>query len=312
MSQCFCALIFTLLLVAAASVEAATCPDTDALALSWLDKMSRNSQQLSYHGVATLQRGGDLQVLQFSHLESQDDSSESLIKLTGQGAQVERGPHPLDCIHPGQQLLRFGDALQASDCDMARQYRFSVVGDGRVAGRDTVQIEVVPRDMYRFGYLLYLDKETGLLLKSETIGHGHKVLEKFQFARLSYSEAVPSVNGVVVTHQARHPDARNPAISTPVSRDWTVNWLPRGFMPTDISFGTSGRRTYTDGLAVFSVFLEDLNREMRPGEGLVRQGGTTSYTRGMLIAEEPVLVTVVGEVPVNTARMVADSIAWEH
>jgi sigma-E factor negative regulatory protein RseB len=51
---------------------------------------------------------------------------------------------------------------------------------------------------------------------------------------------------------------------------------------------------------------------MRPGEGLVRQGGTTSYTRGMLIAEEPVLVTIVGEVPVNTARMVADSIAWEH
>ena len=58
------------------------------------------------------------------------------------------------------------------------------------------------------------------------------------------------------------------------------------------------------------VFLEELAREIRPGEGVVRSGGTTSYTRGMSFAGQPVLVTVIGEVPVNTARMVADSINW--
>jgi sigma-E factor negative regulatory protein RseB len=30
----------------------------------------------------------------------------------------------------------------------------------------------------------------------------------------------------------------------------------------------------------------------------------------MRIAGQPVLVTVIGEVPVNTARMVADSVNW--
>jgi sigma-E factor negative regulatory protein RseB len=30
----------------------------------------------------------------------------------------------------------------------------------------------------------------------------------------------------------------------------------------------------------------------------------------MRIDEQPVLVTVIGEVPVNTARMVADSLDW--
>ncbi len=44
----------------------------------------------------------------------------------------------------------------------------------------------------------------------------------------------------------------------------------------------------------------------------MRSGGTTSYTRGMKLSGQPVLVTVIGEVPVNTARMVADSVAWKH
>ena len=291
---------------------AAVCPDTDPRALSLLDKMSRNIQQISYHGVATLQRDGDMQVLQLSHVVDQDSSAERLTELTGQGAQVERATHPLDCIHPGQQMLRLGAALQAGDCNIARQYRLRVSGGERIAGRNAVRIEVDPRDMYRFGYIMYLDQETGLLLKSETIGRGSRVLEKFQFAHLSYNEAMPEISGVTVTHQARHPDPHTQTISAPVSRAWTVSWLPRGFTPADRSLGISGRRTYTDGLAVFSVFLEDLKHEIRPGEGLVRDGGTTSYTRGMLVAGEPVLVTVVGDVPVNTARLVADSIGWEH
>ena len=69
------------------------------------------------------------------------------------------------------------------------------------------------------------------------------------------------------------------------------------------------RRTFTDGLAVFSVFLEFLSGEIRPGEGVIRNGGTTSYTRGMHLGDQSILVTVIGEVPLNTARMVADSIA---
>ena len=81
--------------------------------------------------------------------------------------------------------------------------------------------------------------------------------------------------------------------------------MPTGPMPES---GSS--RSYTDGLAVFSVFLEELGREMRPGEGVVRRGATISYTRGMQLAKTPVLVTVIGEIPVNTARMVADSIGW--
>jgi sigma-E factor negative regulatory protein RseB len=45
---------------------------------------------------------------------------------------------------------------------------------------------------------------------------------------------------------------------------------------------------------------------------VARNGSTISYTRGMRLPGQPLLVTVLGEVPVNTARMVADSIEQVH
>ena len=298
------------LLPLGSSAQSTACPGTDTTALSWLDKMSRSMHQVSYHGVVTLQRGDDMQVMQVSHQVDGGTSADSLTQLTGQGAQIKRGSHPLDCMHPGHQLLRVADDLQAGRCGIAEQYRFSVADGERIAGRRSVSIRIEPRDMYRFGYAMSLDRETGLLLKTEMIGRGSKVLERFQFANLSYSGQLPGATEVDIIHEAEHPHPASRSTESSLGRAWVVRWLPRGFAATDLPSEQSRRRTYTDGLAVFSVFLEDLEREIRPGEGLVRNGGTTSYTRGMRLTDQPVLVTVIGEVPVNTARMVADSVGW--
>ena len=296
----------------AASVAATACPEADAAALQWLDRMSRSLRQISYQGIVTLQRGDEMQVMQVSHTVDQGLSFEHLTELTGQGAQVDRGPHSLNCVHPGDKMLRIEEFSQADRCGIAEQYRFIIADSERVAGRDAVRIKIEPRDMYRFGYVMALDRETGLLLKSQTISHGHETLETMQFAHLTYTDAVPPKDNVAVIHEAQHPQPEAATTGASVARAWTVAWLPRGFVATDATLGTSGRRTYTDGLAVFSVFLENLESEMRPGEGLIRQGGTTTYTRGMRLAGQPVLVTVIGEVPVNTARLLADSVSWEQ
>jgi len=296
----------------AAAVAATECPDADSQALQWLDKMSRSLRQESYEGVVTLQHDGAMQVMQVSHAVDGDSSFERMTELTGQGAQVERSSHPMNCIHPGDRLLRIGALSASQQCGIAEHYRFRVADGERIAGRNAVNIRIEPRDMYRFGYAMALDRETGLLLKMQTISQGNQTLETMQFAHLTYTDAVPQSSDVAVVHQAQHPQPESPVASTVVARPWRVGWLPRGFAPTDSSLGVSDRRTYTDGLAVFSVFMEELDLEMRPGEGLVRQGGTTTYTRGMRLAGQPVLVTVIGEVPVNTARMVVDSVGWEQ
>jgi len=319
-------LYFSVLVVAlvfcTARAGAAACPEVNPEALKWLDKMSRSAHEVSYQGVVTFQRGDDMQVMQISHSVEGTAATESLTQLTGQGAQVVRVEHPLECVHPGHLLLRLGSELQSSadssasvdECGISGHYRFSVTEGERVAGRKAVRIIVAPRDMYRYGYVMELDKHTGLLLKTRTIGRGDKVLEYFQFANLSYGKEGGQAAEVDLVHRATHSTIvdhqEDASAERYFSGDWTVRWLPGGFTATDSSKGGVRRRTYTDGLAVFSVFLEILPRDIQPGEGVVRRGGTTSYTRGLRMGDNPVLVTVIGEVPVNTARMVADSIAW--
>lgn len=299
------------LLALSSMAQSAACPDVDPEAMEWLDKMSRSVHQVSYHGVVTYQRGDeDMQVMQVSHSVQGDRSSEKLTQLTGQGAQVVRVDHPLDCVHPGHKLLRLSEQVQGGYCGVAAHYRFSVTDGDRVAGRKAVRIMVSPRDMYRFGYVMDLDRKTGLLLKTTTIGRGNVALEKFQFAQLSFNKRVPEGIDIDVVHEAEHP-APNAAVSpAALDRGWRVRWLPSGFLPTDTQLPNAGRKTYTDGLAVFSIFVEKLDREIRPGEGMVQEGSTTSYSRGLSIEGTPLLITVVGEVPVNTARMVADSVGW--
>jgi sigma-E factor negative regulatory protein RseB len=286
------------------------CPGADPVALQWLEKMSRSSHEVNYHGVVTFQRGDDMQVMQVSHSVVNGTSSESLTQLTGQGAQVVRVDHPLHCVHPGARLLRVGADLQAGNCGISTYYRFTVSDGDLVAGRRSVRVRIEPRDMYRYGYVMELDRETGLLLKTRTQGHGRKTLERFQFAKLSFTTQAPRPPDVKVVHQAEHSLAiADPESTLPASR-WRIRWIPAGFTATDTPQGEYSRQTYTDGLAVFSVFLEKLSGEIQPGEGVVRRGGTTSYTRGMRLSGQHVLVTVIGEVPLNTARMVADSINW--
>lgn len=298
------------LVLVATRVVATNCPTADAEALVWLDKMSRGVQQASYHGVVTFQRGDDLQAMQLSHSVVDGVATERLTELTGQGAEVVRVNHPLECIHPGFKLLQMGDRLRAGECGVAEYYRFSVTGGELVAGRQAVRVRIEPRDMYRYGYVMELDRETGLLLKSATIGRGDKVLETFQFASLSYTPETATHGGERVVHTAQHPHPQEGELTTgPHGIPWKIDWLPEGFTATDTPNPGAGRKTFTDGLAVFSVFLEFLSGEIRPGEGVVRSGGTTSYTRGMLLGDQSILVTVMGEVPLNTARMVADSIA---
>lgn len=300
-----------LLVLFSFQASAQTCPDADPVALEWLNKMSRSSHEVNYRGVVTFQRGDDMQVMQVSHSVANGSASESLTQLTGQGAQVVRVDHPLHCVHPGHKLLQVGDQLQGGNCGISAHYRFSVGEGERIAGRKAVRILIQPKDMYRHGYVMELDRKTGLLLKIQTVGRGQKVLERFQFADLSFTDEVTTASEADTVHQAIHPHPAQDPAALPAG-GWNLRWIPDGFTVTDNSEEDLSRRTYTDGLAVFSVFLEKLSAQIKPGEGVVRRGGTLSYTRGMSMSGAPVLVTVIGEVPLNTARMVADSIRWSR
>lgn len=287
------------------------CPGANPDALAWLERMSLSHEQLSYQGVVTFQRGDDLQSMRVARSVRDGQSREYLTRLTGQDARITRAGHPQDCLHPGHSLLRPATGGEAGVCGLARFYRFEVQEGERIAGRNTVRLTAHPRDMYRYAHTFELDLETGLLLRTQTLGSDDRVLERVQFAELRLGEPGDASQAPAVEHAAGHSHPEQETGQRDAGLPWQVSWLPDGFTGTDAAGARHPRRTFTDGLAVFSVFIEPLRDGFSPGEGLVREGSTASYTRGMLLAERPVLVTVIGEVPVNTARMVADSVRLE-
>ena len=290
----------------------AECPAGDEEALRWLDRMSHSLRETSYTGVFTYQHAGDVQAMRISHSVRGNMEREQITHLTGHEARVVRRQHPLDCIHPGNRLVRLGEYYRGSgeECGLSAHYRLQMKGAHRIAGRSAVIMNLIPRDGFRFGYQIALDRATGLLLKTQTVAGDGRVLERFQFAELSIGEPAMEGTKVDVIHEAAHNHGANrppPLLGSP---SWNVGWLPPGFTATDELDRTSHDKSFTDGLANFSVFVEELPELQQAGAGMARQGGTMAYTRGMLIAGRPALVTVLGEVPVETAQRVAESVSW--
>jgi len=81
-----------------------------------------------------------------------------------------------------------------------------------------------------------------------------------------------------------------------------VSWLPDGFK--QVSVQDSNRLHFTDGLAAFSIFIERSNASLP--EMTTHRGGTTVITRTLKGAAGQ--ITVVGEVPISTARKVVESV----
>lgn len=308
-----CTCLLPLLLSAAPE-----CGDSDPDALVLLERLSRAGMAVSHRGMATLQRGGDMRVLQIHRDVEGGTVTDTLTLLTGQSAQVVRAGHPEDCRHPGHALLRLRQG-KSDACGVAAHYRLSLESGDRVAGRPTRRIIAEPRDMYRYAHVLEVDAETAQLLKVTTLTADGRPLEQFQYASLvlgshaaAEGEAGDSPGGEVANVAAASgsvggsPQAAAGSAST-VAVQWEPAWVPDGFVATQGDITAAGQ-TYTDGMASFSVFLEPVDTAMQPGEGAVREGSTLAYTRGMHLVNSTVLITVVGEVPVNTARIVADSV----
>jgi sigma-E factor negative regulatory protein RseB len=248
---------------------------------------------------------------------------ERLEYLDGEPRQIVRRGHSLKCMHPGHQLVRIyqqqnpGSENGSKGPGVGRYYQFAVAGKDRVAGRDVVEIAVMPLDAYRFGYTLALDKDTGLLMRSSLLGRDGEVIEQFQFVEVAIGVDIPRSlfdsggDSYQASHGHRKPAETMLAGARPSGvSGWRVTWLPVGFTSTSSvqPHEQPDMRTFTDGLTVFSVFLETLENPHTGAEGRAQQGATIAYSRSLLLDNRAYRVTVIGEIPDITAKKVAKSV----
>lgn len=299
----------------------------------WLTRMSTAFAELNYDGVFSFYTGTDLASLRVVHMLDDGIERERLVHLNGAPREIVREGDSVLCIlQPGDRLVAMGGSIPAGPfarafirdfSSVTNNYDLEMKGEGRIALRRAVRLLVKPKDEHRYGYRLWLDKETGLLLKSELVDMKRKrALEIFQFNQIAMGDEVQrsalepdQPQGSVIDHLKVAEEASAEA----AKMDWHAGWLPAGFemAAADLRHAPATQQSvsaliYSDGLAAISVFIESMPSSASTNM-ISHKGATVSVTqsvRGPNNAQH--LVTVVGEVPAKTASAVAQSITYSN
>jgi sigma-E factor negative regulatory protein RseB len=302
----------------------------DRSAEDWLELMNHALNEISYDGVFGYVNGHNVSTLRVLHGKVEGESVERLIHLDGTPREIIRRGDDVACIlAPGDELLELGDSIPSGPFARAftrytgalpSPYRLKLGRTGRVASRNAVELVIEPIDEDRFGYRLWADTETGLLLRSEMLDASGTRLETFQFVAVEIGKPIPRKEldpdpspGRVLHHLTLDAQEAEPRRAS--GARWTAAWLPEGFSMAawDIRRTPSRLKSvntlmYTDGLAAFSVFIEDMP-ESGASAQVSRRGATVAVAHPLELPQDRArLVTVVGEIPTRTAQRIAASV----
>lgn len=270
-----------------------------------LGKLSNAVTNLEYRGLVTFEHVGVMETLEVVHGIRNGEPVERIRFLTGAPREMVSRGHDAQCRRDGSPLSRAGLWSNMGLQNVQGNYQFLLRGEERIADRETVVLEARPRDMHRFGMVVSVDRETGLPLKSLLVAPAGRVLERFQFVELDLAPVADS-DLQPHTDSARESDSTGHCGSL-VSR-WQLGWVPNGFKAVAARELADGEmQVFSDGLSAFTVFVQKLGPNMNYRGRAVR-GATVAYMDHIEINDEHYTVTVVGEIPDNTAQLVAKSV----
>ncbi|ARU87532.1 MucB/RseB C-terminal domain-containing protein [Pseudomonas sp. M30-35] len=286
-------------------------------AQDWLRRLTEASQHQSYQGTFVYERNGSFSTHSIWHQVGKDSVvRDRLLRLDGAAYEAFRVNGRTECVD-GTLADQATDAQgwPARDLDaaeLAKWYDIRVMGESRIAGRSAIVLGLLPRDQHRYGVELYLDRETGVPLKSLLLNDKGQMLERFQFTQFVANQAAADADALQPSADCKPVTAVE---SSPLdAKAWRSDWLPPGFVLSSTSQRVSpithepvGSLLYDDGLARFSVFLEPLDGATAE-DARTQLGPTVAVSRRLATASGDVMVTVVGEIPLGTAERVALSV----
>jgi len=287
----------------------------------WMEKMRTASVQSSYRGTFMFSRGGMSSSMRVVHRYVEGQEQERLTQLDGRMGEILRRGSEVTCLILGRKLVtldkeQFSNPVSAEFSGFMPSpdlYSVSVAGEARVVDRAAIQLLVSAKDDARYSYSLWLDKPSGLLLKSEVLGLKGEPLESFQFTQIELptetrnEEFAFDVDQEVVEHESiplSQSDKR-----WPEQLVWEASFHPSGFVSIESAGAHGSVMLYSDGLASYSVFVEPkvTARQGLP-EGASVVGAAVVYLSTLTFDGKEYSVTVAGEVPPMTAMKVAEGV----
>jgi sigma-E factor negative regulatory protein RseB len=294
-----------------------------------LKRIQSAAQHLSYSGTFVYQQASQMRTSRITHILAGRNELEKLEVLDGKPREYIRNNDDVACYMPDARTVLiekrvtsdvFPAILGADPAELANHYNLNAGPDDRVAGRDCQAIVLEPKDKLRYGYRFWADKQTGLLLRAQTLDGRGEVVEQISFTQIEIG-AIDRARvrpGYADTHGWR---VERAAMSQVDLSAWSVTPPPgfskiqevRRLISAAAPAGAAPAQNrpaerevsqivFSDGLAAISVFIEPGSQNRT--EGAIQQGAMNIVGR----RQGDYWLTVVGEVPEAAIRQVSNSI----
>ncbi len=288
-----------------------------------LHNMSEAIKKLNYEGTFVFTRGDRMDAVHILHKYDSGGEREKIISLTGYAREIIRNNQTVTCIFPDTEEVMvektraesFTSRLPGAVDAIADYYDFSLIGEERIAGRNTWVVRISPRDIFRYGYQLWIDQDASLLLKSELRDNAGTPIERLMFTQIELHEFMddelfaPSITGEGFTWYQYVQDTNRSGEHA--AQRWQVTWMPDGFRLSDYDVegvsaqgGTVDHMIFSDGVATVSIFIEKPDENDPEDTGPANIGGVNVYVK----IKDGYQFTAVGEVPQDTVKRMVDSV----
>jgi len=300
-------------------------------------RISEAAKSANYQGVVIYRGDELLETFRVAHRFQDGEERERVQSLSGDVREVLKHDDKVICILPKDEQLTvnrptpkglFPGLTPTRVSQLAQVYDLKDAGERRIAGRTCQGLVVAPRDQLRYGYEIWADKQTSVPLKVTLLGNDGHVLEQMLFTEVEFPESIPdsafemafdpeTMRKVTqsaaddISEAAAALVAEKPELADPDREDLQMPALPPGFkVVLRDTRNLADRRgivehvVLSDGLSAVSVFR---SQQIVPGakafSGVSQMGAVNAY--GRLVGR--MQITVVGEVPPQTVRMIGDS-----
>lgn len=290
----------------------------------WLTRMHEASNQRAYMGTLVVSTGSAMSVSRIWHVCDGTQQMERVETLTGTPRTTIR--HNSDVItfvpeakvawvEKRESLGLFPDLLRTPGNQIPEFYGARESGSERVAGHLADVVEILPKDGLRFGYRIWAEKKTGLVVKMQTLGEQGAVLEQVAFSELQLDAPVRMDKLKQLMRDTKGYELHKPVLkkTTAEAEGWRLKESVPGFLPmschtreseTPGSSATLMQWVFSDGLASVSLFVEPYVAASHSQEKAAVMGATHSITRR--IGNQ--WLTAMGEVPHATLRRFAGAL----
>ena len=296
----------------------------------WLTRIHNAANQRNFQGTFVISSSGAMTSARISHFYDGTDQFERIEPLDGQARQVLRHNGVVHTVWPFDKvtlieqrdvLNSFPSLLQDADDHVADFYDVNLQPAERVAGHDANVLMLKPRDEFRYGYRLWTDKQSGLLLRAEILNALGETLETSAFSDVDIGvRAQPDMVLLPMRKLAGYRVVKPQLTPTRLEAEgWKLRKTVPGFRqlscvrrPLDM-LAPAGRKSasnqliqavFSDGITNVSLFIEPYNEDRHPRPTITVVGATQT----LMSRQGDFWITVVGDVPRVTLRAFYDAV----